>query len=152
MYICLWQTKLASLLRVTEPSSYLLQLGSVVKLLNYLKLNLSLYVHRYFRMACIFCNQDVQTLRAKRKMYVWTCTKENPSCNLTCYNVQYVCIVLDWGTFMKNELLFFRTYISDPYLYCAISDLHSVLFSLRIAEESQQLADVQPCFSFCFSF
>lgn len=36
---------------------------------------------------------------------------------------------------MKNELLFFRTYISDPYLYCAISDLHSVLFSLRIAAE-----------------
>ena len=54
-------------------------------------------------MACIFCNWDVQTARAKREMYVWTCTKENLSCNLTCYNVQYVCIVFDWGNFYAER-------------------------------------------------
>lgn len=50
-------------------------------------------------MACIFCNQDVQTTRAKEKMYVWTCTKETLRCNLTCYNVQYNCIAFDLGNF-----------------------------------------------------
>lgn len=29
--------------------------------------------------------------------------KENLSCNLSCYNVQYVCIVFNWGTFMQKE-------------------------------------------------
>lgn len=83
--------------------SLLLQLGSVVELFNFLKLIICFHVHRLFKMACIFCNQDVQTARSKRKMYVWTCTKENLSCNLSCYNVQYVCIVFNWGTFMQKE-------------------------------------------------
>ncbi len=45
--------------------------------------------------------------RAKRKMYVWTCTKDDLSCNLTCYNVQYVCIVFDWGNFYAERNLCF---------------------------------------------
>lgn len=69
----------------------------------------------------------------KRKMYLWTCTKENLSCNLTCYNVQYVCIVFDWGNFYAEwDLLFFCcTYISDPVLLlCHPRSLLFVHFSL----------------------
>lgn len=55
-------------------------------------------------MACIFCNQDVQaTRKEEKKMYVWICTRE-PNCNLTCYNVQYFCIVFDLWTFMPIEI------------------------------------------------
>lgn len=85
-------------------------------------------------MACIFCNQDVQTLRAKRKMYVWTCKKENLSCNLTCYNVQYVCIVFDWGTFMENEpFVFSHLHFWPVPLLCHLRSSLFVHFSLHIA-------------------
>lgn len=88
-------------------------------------------------MACIFCNQDVQTLRTKRKMYVWTCTKRKTwNCNVTCYIVQYVCIDFDWRNFCaERNMYLFHTYSSDPYLYCAIPyhscSLKPPLFSLR---------------------
>lgn len=60
-------------------------------------------------------------------MYVWTCTKENLSCNLTCYNVQNVCIVFDWGNFYaERNIWFICTHISDLYLYCVIPDLCSL--------------------------
>lgn len=68
--------------------------------------------------------------RAKRKMYVWTCTKENLSCNLTCYNVQYVCIVFDWGNFYaESNLCFFaptfmiRTLPSQVFAVCSLQPL-----------------------------
>lgn len=70
-------------------------------------------------------------------MYVWICKKEkkkkkgNLSCNLTCYNVQYVCIVFDGGTFMQNETLVVRIYIFDPSLFlCAIPDPSHMLIQL----------------------
>lgn len=123
--ICFWQTKLTSVRHSSEPqvSHYS---KALFKLFNYLKLNIScFYVHRYFKTACIFCNQDVQTARAERKMYVWTCTKENLSCNLPCYNVQYVCIVFDWGNFYAERnlcwfflLFFLRLHFWSTPLLC----------------------------------
>ncbi len=104
MHICFVADKADVCATEYRTLSYLLQFGSVIKQFSYLKLIISCFhVHRFFKMACIFCNQDVQTARSKRKMYVWTCTKENLSCNLSCYNVQYVCIVFNWGTFMQKE-------------------------------------------------
>lgn len=101
-------------------------------------------------MACIFCNQDVQTLRAKRKMYVWTCTKGKMSCNLTCYNVQYVCIVFDWGNFYAERHLF--SLFSTPTFLIQTFTVPSQIFAVCSCLPPcrsfmlQQLADVQPCF------
>lgn len=38
---------------------------------------------------------------------------KNLSCNLTCYNVQYVCIVSDWGNFYaeRNFCFFAPTFL-----------------------------------------
>lgn len=74
--------------------------------------------------------------------------QKNLSCNLTCYNVQYVCIVFDWGNFYaERNFSFFRTYIFDPYLYCAIPDLCSLFTSAYLLQfKLKQLADAQPWF------
>lgn len=74
-------------------------------------------------------------------MYVWICTKGNLNCNLTCYNVQYVCIVFNWGNLFCSQFLGFHTCIFELYLYCAILDLCFLLISaLLLQVKLKQLA------------
>lgn len=136
-----------------RPLSYLLQLVFVVKLFSFLKWITSCFcVHRYFfKMACIFCNQMYRSQELKdRCMYVWICTKGNLSCNLTCYNVQYVCIVFDWGNFYAEWNICFSHlhFWSLPFLCHPRSFLYvnSAFLSLL---KLKQLAHVQPC-SLCY--
>ena len=130
MVVSFWQIKSASLLYTVETQiRYWHARFSYCYLFRY-KINpVSMFIGS--KMACIFCNQVVQTLKANislRGIYIWTSTKHNLKCIQSCYIVQKnVCKDFDWKNLLcgKKPLLF-HIYRSDPH-HAALSEFISCL-------------------------